>query len=75
MSGHSKFLCNCLCVTKSEVVNAVRKRGAETLTDIQNLTHASTGCRRCLPLVSEILNKELEKKRIEGLQLKIDFDR
>ena len=43
--------------------------------DIQRITLAATGCRRCFTQVEEILVSELGKFKVNGVQLKINFNK
>jgi bacterioferritin-associated ferredoxin len=73
METFSKYICQCKSVKKNEIIKSIRKNGAETLLDIQNLTKAATGCGRCKDEVMGILEKEMVKKSAMGKQLRIDF--
>jgi nitrite reductase (NADH) large subunit len=69
----NKYICECKAVTNNNLLNAIRKAGAETLQDVQNLTKASTGCGRCKPNVLQVLKKELQTINPQYNQLKINF--
>ncbi|NHB68760.1 (2Fe-2S)-binding protein [Perlabentimonas gracilis] len=69
----SKFICQCKSVTPAEIKSSVRRSGARSILDVQNLTRATTGCGRCKPLVMELIEVELEKINSKGMQLRIDF--
>jgi len=56
------IVCNCNAVTKGEIVDAILKKGAKTLEDIQALTKASTSCGSCAPLVEQILARYVKEK-------------
>jgi nitrite reductase (NADH) large subunit len=73
MDNNSKFVCNCKAITRNEIINAIRKKGAESFLDIQNLTKASTGCGRCKIQVLSIIEIELRKQIGLGKQLRLDF--
>ncbi len=60
----SAQICSCHDVTKGAVVTAVAE-GATTLGAIRECTRASTGCGGCAPLVTQLLNAELEQRGIE----------
>lgn len=70
-----KFICECKSVYKSEIIKTIRDKGAENISQIQMLTRASTGCGRCKPLISHILNVELRKRKVEHQQLCINFEK
>ena len=56
----SAQICSCHDVSKGAIATAVSD-GATTLGAIRNCTKASTGCGGCTPLVTQVLNGELEK--------------
>jgi len=51
----SATICNCMSVTKGEIVAAILKDGCTTQEQISQCTKAATGCTTCAPLVEEIL--------------------
>lgn len=57
-------ICSCHDVSKAAIVAAVED-GASTLGAIRGCTKASTGCGGCAPLVTQLLNAELERRGIE----------
>jgi nitrite reductase (NADH) large subunit len=73
MKVPSKVVCECKLVPKTEIIDAIRKGGCQTIIDIQNVTGASTGCGRCKPVVIDILMKELQKQLEGSKQLKLPF--
>jgi NAD(P)H-nitrite reductase large subunit len=73
MSMTNKYICDCKAVTKTNLLNAIRKAGANNLLDIQNLTKASTGCGRCKSSVLQILEKETQTINLKNKQMRIDF--
>ena len=60
----SAQICSCHDVSKGAIVAAVAD-GATTLGAIRGCTKASTGCGGCAPLVTQLLNAELEARGIE----------
>jgi NAD(P)H-nitrite reductase large subunit len=73
MSKNAKFVCNCKCVSKSEILNSIRKKGANSFSEVRTITLATTGCGRCKSDVENIVNEELKKHAARMMQLKIDF--
>ncbi|MEQ9012162.1 nitrite reductase large subunit NirB [Algiphilus sp.] len=59
----SAQVCSCNDVTKGGLCEAVAA-GNQTLAALKSSTKASTSCGGCLPLVTKILNAELEKQGI-----------
>jgi len=53
-------ICSCYDVTKEDICCAV-KDGAQDIAAIKSCTSAGTGCGGCVPLVTQVLNSELEK--------------
>ncbi|WP_064607557.1 nitrite reductase large subunit NirB [Photobacterium sp. J15] len=60
----SAVICSCFDVTKGKIAQAVAD-GHHTLADIKAATGAGTGCGGCIPLVTSVLNAELEKAGVE----------
>ena len=60
----SAQICSCHDVSKGAIVAAVAD-GASTLGAVRGCTKASTGCGGCAPLVTQLLNAELEARGIE----------
>ena len=60
----SAQICSCHDVTKGALVTAVED-GCTTLGALRRCTKASTGCGGCAPLVTQLLNAELEKRGVE----------
>lgn len=73
MLQSAKFICNCKCVTKAEVITSIRKKGASSFSDVRAITLATTGCGRCKSDVENVVNEELKKHAVRMMQLKIDF--
>ncbi|NOH79662.1 nitrite reductase large subunit [Vibrio sp. RE86] len=57
-------ICSCFDVTKGKIAEAVAQ-GHHTIGDIKAVTGAGTGCGGCIPLVTSVLNAELEKAGVE----------
>lgn len=53
-------ICSCYDVTKQELCSAVSE-GAHDISALKACTSAGTGCGGCIPLVTQVLNSELEK--------------
>ena len=60
----SAQICSCHDVSKGAIVAAIAD-GAATLGAVRGCTKASTGCGGCAPLVTQLLNAELEARGIE----------
>lgn len=53
-------------------IKSILNRGAQSVTEIQNLTRAGTSCGRCLPLIDELVEQHKIEKPKEQ-QIKLDF--
>jgi nitrite reductase (NADH) large subunit len=51
--------CSCNNVTKGQICQAIRDKGLTTLGELKLCTKAGTGCGGCVPLVTDLLQKEL----------------
>ena len=60
----SAQICSCHDVSKGAIAAAVGE-GATTLGAVRGCTKAGTGCGGCAPLVTQVLNAELDKRGIE----------
>ncbi|PWI32509.1 nitrite reductase (NAD(P)H) [Vibrio albus] len=60
----SAVICSCFDVTKGKIAQAVAD-GHHTIGEIKAATGAGTGCGGCVPLVTSVLNAELEKAGVE----------
>ena len=58
--GDSSQVCSCNNVTKGEICAAIRDGDLDTVNAVKECTAAGTGCGGCLPLVTSLLNAELE---------------
>lgn len=56
----SAQICSCYDVTKQSICDAVAD-GAQDIGAIKSCTSAGTGCGGCVPLVTQVLNSELNK--------------
>ena len=58
--GDDLQVCSCNNVGKGAILAAVREKGLTTVAQVKDCTAAGTGCGGCLPLVTMLLNSELE---------------
>ncbi len=58
--GEGAQICSCNNVTKGQICDAIRDQDLSTLGEVKSCTNAGTGCGGCIPLVTDILNGELE---------------
>jgi nitrite reductase (NADH) large subunit len=55
----SAQVCSCNNVSKGQLCQAIRDKGLATLAEVKSCTKAGTGCGGCVPLVTDLLQKEL----------------
>ncbi|PJC87099.1 nitrite reductase (NAD(P)H) [Vibrio sp. HA2012] len=60
----SAVICSCFDVTKKKIAQAVAD-GHHTIAAVKAATGAGTGCGGCIPLVTSVLNAELEKAGVD----------
>lgn len=53
-------VCSCNGVSQGAICAAIQEQGLTTLADVKQCTRAGTGCGGCIPLVTNILNAELQ---------------
>jgi len=61
----SAVICSCENVTKGDLGKAITEHQITTITELKSQTKAGTGCGGCLPLMTDILNLELEKQGVK----------
>lgn len=54
-----EIICNCMGVSKEDIIKAIKEKGCKTVEDIQEETDAGTGCGGCLDDIQEILDENL----------------
>ncbi len=57
-------ICSCNNVSKGAICRAIREQSLQTVGDVKRCTKAGAGCGGCLPLVTEVLNAELQQAGI-----------
>lgn len=53
-------ICSCNNVSHGAICAAIKDKGLTTLAELKQCTRAGTGCGGCIPLVTSILNSELQ---------------
>lgn len=66
-------ICSCHLVKRTEIRKAIQKNGAKTVSDIQVLTRAGTGCGRCKPVILDILKENEINQILAERQTRIVF--
>lgn len=51
------IVCNCMQVTRGEIVKAVKEKKLKTVEEVGEATGAGTGCGGCQPDIQEILDE------------------
>jgi NAD(P)H-dependent nitrite reductase large subunit/NAD(P)H-dependent nitrite reductase small subunit len=55
----SAQICSCNNVSKGQLCQAIRDQGLTTIGELKTCTKAGTGCGGCIPMVTDLLHKEL----------------
>ena len=55
------LVCSCNNVSKSDLCNAIVEHDLTTVDQIKSCTRAGTGCGGCLPLVTDLLDQQLQQ--------------
>ena len=53
----NETICNCMGVTRGEIVDAIKQNGLKTVEEVGETTSAGTGCGGCQELIQEILDE------------------
>lgn len=53
----NEIICNCMQVTRGEIIDAIKNKGLKTVQEIQDETGAGTGCGACVEEIEEILKE------------------
>jgi NAD(P)H-dependent nitrite reductase large subunit/NAD(P)H-dependent nitrite reductase small subunit len=53
-------ICSCNNVTKAQICSAITDQNLSTIGELKTCTKAGTGCGGCIPLVTSLLNQQLE---------------
>jgi NAD(P)H-dependent nitrite reductase large subunit/NAD(P)H-dependent nitrite reductase small subunit len=61
LAGGDEQVCSCNNVSQQAICSAIEEKGLTTLAEIKQCTRAGTGCGGCIPLVTTLLQKQLEK--------------
>lgn len=54
-----KLICKCFGITDTQIINAVRENGIQSVEDVTNFTKAGGGCGDCLEAIKAIIDAEL----------------
>lgn len=58
-AGDDAQVCSCNNVSQGQIVRAIREQNLTTVHELKSCTKAGTGCGGCLPLVADLLKREL----------------
>lgn len=57
----NETICNCMGVTRGEIIDAIKEKGLTTVEQVSEATEAGTGCGGCLDEIQTILDKVNKK--------------
>jgi NAD(P)H-nitrite reductase large subunit len=52
-----EIICNCMGITRGEIINAIKSKGLTTVEQVSEETQASTGCGGCAEEVEKIIKE------------------
>ena len=52
-----EIICNCMQVTRGEIIDAIKAKGLKTIEEVGDETSAGTGCGGCHDKIQEILDE------------------
>ncbi len=52
-----EIICNCLQVTRGEIIDAIKEKSCQTVGEISEETGAGTGCGSCIEDIEKILKE------------------
>lgn len=53
----NETICNCMSVTRGEIMDAIKAKGLKTVEQVGDETGAGTGCGGCQDQIQEILDE------------------
>ncbi len=56
MSSDNEIICNCMGVTRGEIIKAIKEKRLKTVEEVGNTTDAGTGCGGCQEDIQAILD-------------------
>ena len=56
----SEIICNCMEITRGQIVAAIKEKGCKTVEDIQRETEACTVCMSCENDIQDIINEHIQ---------------
>lgn len=57
MASDNETICNCMGVTRGEIIKAIKEKGLTTVEQVGDATDAGTGCGGCQEDIQDILNE------------------
>jgi len=53
----NEIICNCMQVTRGEIIDAIKDKGLQTVMEVGDETEAGTACGSCVEDVEKILKE------------------
>ncbi len=63
LSGEDFIVCDCLGVTRDDIVEAIQSKGLTTADQVGEETEAGTMCGSCVPDIEEILYEVMQENK------------
>lgn len=55
---NDEIICQCMEVSRGDIIKAIKEKGLKTVEEVQDETDAGTGCGSCIEEIEEILKTE-----------------
>ncbi len=55
MADRNEIICNCMQITRGEIIDAIKEKNCKTVEDVSDETQAGTGCGSCIEDIEKIL--------------------
>lgn len=53
----NEIICNCMQVTRGEIIDAIKEKGLQTVMEVGDETEAGTACGSCIEDIEKILKE------------------
>jgi len=53
----NEIICNCMQVTRGEIIDAIKEKGLQTVMEVGDETEAGTACGSCVEDIEKILKE------------------
>ncbi len=57
MAGQETIICQCMEISREEIIRAIKEKGLVNVEQVQDETEAGTGCGACITFIQEIIEE------------------